>query len=89
VYERNPGDTWAFTILFDRLPLGLMVVLVYFGAFRYSTALGTAAFALLGAAFLATSPNRWGMGIALHYLSRIIWPEPGDPLPPAREGQRF
>jgi len=29
-----------------------------------------------------TSPNRWGAGIALHYLSRVYWPDPADPLPP-------
>lgn len=32
-----------------------------------------------------TAPNRWGAGIALHYLSRVYWPDPADtiPLPPA------
>ena len=29
-----------------------------------------------------TAPNRWGVGIALHYLSRVYWPDPADPLPP-------
>ncbi|MGE0393456.1 MAG: hypothetical protein AB7I25_03715, partial [Vicinamibacterales bacterium] len=29
-----------------------------------------------------TTPNRWGAGIALHYLSRVYWPEPADPIPP-------
>jgi hypothetical protein len=86
VYERNPGDTWAFTILFDRLPLGLMVALVYFGIFRSSPALGVAAFVLLGAGFVISSPNRWGIGIALHYVSRVVWPDPTDPLPPVASG---
>jgi hypothetical protein len=31
VYERNPGDTWAFTIIGDRLPVALGIVLLYFG----------------------------------------------------------
>jgi uncharacterized protein (DUF983 family) len=83
VYERNPGDTWAFTILLDRLPLGVMVALVYFGIFRASPALGVVAFVVLGAGFLLSSPNRWGVGIALHYASRVFWPDPHDPLPPA------
>jgi len=30
-----------------------------------------------------TSPNRWGAGIALHYLSRVFWPDPSDPIPDA------
>jgi hypothetical protein len=29
-----------------------------------------------------TAPNRWGAGIALHYLSRLYWPDPQDPVPP-------
>jgi hypothetical protein len=86
VYERNPGDTWAFTILFDRLPLGLMVALVYFGIFRSSPALGVAAFVLLGVGFVISSPNRWGVGIGLHYVSRVVWPDPTDPLPPVASG---
>jgi uncharacterized protein (DUF983 family) len=89
VYERNPGDTWAFTILFDRLPLGLMVALVYFGIFRASALLGVVAFVVLGAAFIISTPNRWGVGIALHYVSRVVWPDPVDPLPstPARSDE--
>ena len=83
VYERNPGDTWAFTILLDRLPIGLMLALVYFGLFRTSALAGSVAFVLLGAAFILSSPNRWGVGIALHYVSRVVWPDTGDPLPPA------
>ena len=29
-----------------------------------------------------TAPNRWGAGIALHYLTRVYWPDPADRLPP-------
>jgi uncharacterized protein (DUF983 family) len=83
VYERNPGDTWAFTILLDRLPIGLLVVLVYLGIFREWPVAGLFAFAAIAAAFVWSSPNRWGAGIALHYLSRIAWPDPMDPVPDA------
>jgi hypothetical protein len=38
-------------------------------------------FAMLGVAVIATAPNRWGVGIALHYLSRIYFPDPDDPIP--------
>jgi uncharacterized protein (DUF983 family) len=31
VYERNPGDTWAFTIIGDRLPVAAIIVLIYSG----------------------------------------------------------
>jgi hypothetical protein len=45
---------------------------------------------VMTAALIWTAPNRWGVGIALHYLSRVYWPEPADPIPqdpPAGEGR--
>jgi uncharacterized protein (DUF983 family) len=50
-FERNPGDTWFFTIIGNRVPIFVIVVLIY-------------------------------LGIALHYLSRVYWPDPADPVPP-------
>jgi hypothetical protein len=37
---------------------------------------------LLAIVAVWTTPNRWGVGIALHYLSRVYWPDPTDPIPP-------
>jgi len=37
--------------------------------------------AVLGVLVVWTAPNRWGIGIALHYLSRVFWPDPSDPIP--------
>ncbi len=82
VYERNPGDTWAFTVIGDRLPVAAAIVLVYFGLFRYNQTLGIVALVLLTVVLVWTSPNRWGVGIALHYLSRVYFPDPEDPVPP-------
>jgi uncharacterized protein (DUF983 family) len=82
VFARNPGDTWAFTIIGDRLPIGGMVVIVYFGVVRSRPVLGVTLLVLLGALLIWTAPNRWGAGIALHYLSRLFWPDPADPIPP-------
>lgn len=84
VFERNRGDTWAFTIIGDRLPLGALIVLLYFGVIRSHRALGIALFAVIAALFVWTSPNRWGVGIAMHYLSRVFWPDPSDPVPQRR-----
>ena len=81
VYERNPGDTWAFTIVGDRLPVAAIIVMIYFGIGRSHPALGIATFVVLGLVLVWTSPNRWGAGIALHYLSRVYWPDPSDPVP--------
>ena len=82
VFVRSPGDTWAFTIIGDRLPIGVMIVVIYFGVVRSYPALGFTMLVVLVALMLWTTPNRWGAGIALHYLSRVYWPDPADPIPP-------
>ena len=82
VFARNPGDTWAFTIIGDRLPMAVMIVLIYFGVVRSHHVLGLTMLVVLAALVIWTAPNRWGAGIALHYLSRVYWPDPADPIPP-------
>lgn len=82
VFVRNPGDTWAFTILGDRLPIGAIIVLIYFGVARTHRLLGLTLMIVLTVLGIWTTPNRWGAGIALHYLSRVYWPDPADPIPP-------
>ena len=84
VYERNPGDTWAFTIVGDRLPVAAAIVVVYFGVGALNRAAAAGVLVALGLLLVWTSPNRWGVGIALHYLSRRRWPDPADPLPDQR-----
>ncbi len=83
IYERNPGDTWAFTVIGDRLPIAAIIALIYFGWGRMHVAVGLLVVAALGVLLVWTAPNRWGVGIALHYLSRVVWPDPEDPVPPA------
>jgi len=56
-------------------------VLLYFGVIRSHRALGIAVFAVTAALFVWSSPRRWGVGIALHYLTRVFWPDPSDPKP--------
>jgi uncharacterized protein (DUF983 family) len=81
VFERNPGDTWAFTIIGDRLPVAAIIVLLYFGFGRSHRVLAMSAFVVMGVLLVLTAPNRWGVGIALHYLSRVFSPDPADPIP--------
>jgi hypothetical protein len=81
VYERNAGDTWAFTVIGDRLPIAGIIVLIYFGIGRSHPLLGFGAIAALSVVLVWTAPNRWGVGIALHYLTRVFWPDPADPVP--------
>jgi uncharacterized protein (DUF983 family) len=91
VFARNPGDTWAFTIIGDRLPMAAMIAVIYFGVGRSRPLLGLTMLAVLMALLVWTSPNRWGAGIALHYVSRVYMADPADPIPPpladARESE--
>ena len=82
VYERNRGDTWAFTIIGDRIPIALLIGLIYFGVVRRYYWLGIALIVGAIAWIIWTAPKRWGVGIALHYLSRVHFPDPEDPVPP-------
>ena len=82
VFARNAGDTWAFTIFGDRLPIGAMIILIYFGVVRTHPVPGLTLLVALGAVAIWTAPNRWGASIALHYLSRVYWPDLADPIPP-------
>ena len=85
VYEPTEGDTWAFTIIGDRIPVAAGIIVVYF---ELGSRLGPlsliAVMTLLVAALLWTTPNRWGLGVALLYLQRTWWPDPLDPIPPGR-----
>jgi uncharacterized protein (DUF983 family) len=82
VFEPNPGDTWAFTVIGDRLPVAAIIALIYFGVVRSHRALGLSILAVFGVLLVWTAPNRWGAGIALHYLSRVYWADPEDAIPP-------
>jgi len=59
-----------------------MIVLIYFGVVRSHPVLGVTMLLVFAALAIWTAPNRWGVGIALHYLSRVYWPDPADPIPP-------
>ncbi len=85
IYEPTEGDTWAFTIIGDRIPVAAGIIVVYF---ELGSRLGPvslfAVMAVLVALLFATAPNRWGLGVALLYLQRTWWPDPLDPIPPSR-----
>jgi uncharacterized protein (DUF983 family) len=82
VFEYHPGDTWAFTIIGNRVPVGVSIALIYFGVVRSHRALGLTMMAVLMALLVWTTPNRWGAAVALHYLSRVYWPDQAVPIPP-------
>jgi uncharacterized protein (DUF983 family) len=82
VYERNQGDTWMFITAGDRLFIAAFIVLIYFGVHRTFPNFAIALFGLVVALFVWTTPNRWGVGTALHYLSRAFSEDVDDPIPP-------
>ena len=85
VYEPTEGDTWAFTIIGDRIPVAAGIIVVYFGlGSRLGPVALFAVMAVLSAALVWTAPNRWGLGVALLYLQRTWWPDPLDRIPPSR-----
>jgi hypothetical protein len=55
---------------------------IYFGVVRSHRVLGLTMLVVLVGLVIRTAPNRWGAGIALHYLSRVYWPDPADAIPP-------
>jgi hypothetical protein len=83
VFERNSGDTWAFTVIGDRIPIAAIIAVIYLGVERSHPVLGIALFVIVALVLLWTAPNRWGLGIALHYLSRAYSKDADDPIPPA------
>lgn len=82
VYERNQGDTWLFTTVGDRVFIGLLVAIIFFGVPRDHPRLAILSFIVVGVALIWTTPRRWGVGTALHYLSRAYSKDADDPIPP-------
>src|SRR3977135_2726655 len=56
VFERNPGDTWAFTIIGDRLPVAAIIALIYLGVGRSHRAMGLTMLVVLGLLLGGTGP---------------------------------
>jgi uncharacterized protein (DUF983 family) len=83
IYEQHAGDTWAFWIVGDRIPLAIAIVGVYFGFGPKSWVYGSIFLVGFALVMIATIPQRLGFVLALDYLSRRWWPDCEDP---ARQG---
>jgi uncharacterized protein (DUF983 family) len=81
VYERNRGDAWMFVNVADRLFIAALLAVVFFGTHRTHPRLTVLVFLVVGAVLVWTTPNRWGVCTALHYLVRVYAPDPDDPIP--------
>jgi uncharacterized protein (DUF983 family) len=70
-YLEDRGDPWAFLMIIDRAVFIFpLVVALYFGLHRASL-VGFVAFGVaLGLVFVASTPNRYGLSVALVYWTR-------------------
>ena len=70
-YLEDRGDPWAFLMVIDRVVFIFpLVVALYFGLHRVSVT-GFVAFGIaLGVLFVLTTPNRYGVSVALVYWAR-------------------
>jgi len=75
VYEPGAGDTWAFWIVADRIPIAIAIGAVYFGVGPRSWMQGALVIAAVAMVLIATIPQRIGIVTALDYLSRRWWPD--------------
>lgn len=69
-FERDPGDTWGFWVLFDRIFVLVPIVVLYFGFAPSARWAQVLFFILLIGALVATMPHRQGIAVALDYLAR-------------------
>lgn len=83
VYQRDQGATWFLINVLDRFFLFPVIALIYFGVFQTHPRIGILSFVVVGAACAWTTPNRWGVGIAIHYLSRVFVDDSDDRVPDA------
>jgi hypothetical protein len=82
LFERDYGDVWWVWIISDRIPIAIGIVVVYFGFRVTSWKVGVPFFTALVLPLVLTIPRRFGLAIALAYLSRRRWPDSNDPMPP-------
>lgn len=70
LFERDPGETWGFWIVLDRLFLLVPLALLAWGWRTQNWWLAGGLFLAMIVPLVATMPNRWGVCIALDYLTR-------------------
>jgi len=71
LYLEDRGDPWAFLMIIDRVAFIFpLVVALYFGLHRASLASFIAFGTALGTLFVATTPNRYGISVALVHWAR-------------------
>lgn len=70
-YLEDRGDPWAFLMIIDRAVFIFpLVVALYFGVHRASLVAFVGFGIGLGVAFVLSTPNRYGVSVALVYWAR-------------------
>ncbi len=82
LFEKDYGETWGVWVVTDRITLAAGIVVVYFGFRVTSVWVGLAFLAAMVVPLILSMPRRHSLAIALVYLGRRAWPDPGDELPP-------
>ena len=78
LYQRDYGDIWIFTNIFDRLPIAIGIVALFFG-FRVTNLWEGALFlGMMVVPMAATVKHRQGLALALDYLWRVRINDPSD-----------
>jgi len=70
-YLLNQGDPWVFLLVLDRAVFIFPpIVIIYFGLLSSSIVTTVVAFVLLISALIYTTPHRYGICVALDWLTR-------------------
>ncbi len=69
-FLENQGDPWAFLVVVDRIFVLLLVVLIYFRWAPRSAVGLIVLFGVLTGAFVATTPHRFGLCLAIAWWVR-------------------
>jgi uncharacterized protein (DUF983 family) len=83
--EANPGDTWGFWIVGDRILIAAAIALLYFG-FTPESWWGRGLFlASVVVPLVWTMPHRKGVGVALDYFARLHLNRLDEEFPPLQD----
>ena len=80
LYQRNYGDTWAFIVITDRIPILFGIAALYFGFVSISWGGTAALFFAVATPLLVTIRERQGLALAMDYLSRVYLRDPSDEI---------
>lgn len=70
-YLEDRGDPWAFLLVIDRVAFIFPIVVALYFGLHLANPVGFVVFGVaLGVVFLLTSPNRYGLSVALVYWAR-------------------